>query len=66
MLIKKQVYIDRNLPVLLSPASLRSELVFVYEKPTPAGDSRNRIFAAIFPNKLKLILINNIIIVNQK
>lgn len=34
------------LPVLLSPESLRSALVFVYEKPTPAGDSRKRIFAS--------------------
>ena len=33
-------------PVLLSPEFLRSELVFVYEKPTPAGDSRKRIFAS--------------------
>jgi len=30
----------------LSPEVLRSELVFVYEKPTPAGDSRKRIFAS--------------------
>lgn len=35
------------IPVLLSPESFRSELVFVYENPTPAGDSRNRIFATV-------------------
>ena len=40
-------------PVLLSPAVLRSELVFEYEKPTPAGDSRKRIFASVPINKLK-------------
>lgn len=37
---------DLLIPVLLSPEVLRSELVFVYEKPTPAGDSRKRIFAS--------------------
>jgi len=31
--------------ILLSPEVLRSELVFVFEKPTPADDSRKRIFA---------------------
>lgn len=35
-----------KIPVLLSPEVVRSELVFVYEKPTPAGDSRKRIFAS--------------------
>ena len=33
-------------PVRSSPEVLRSELVFVYEKPTPAGDSRNKMFAS--------------------
>lgn len=36
-----------SVPVLLSPESFKSELVFVYENPTPAGDSKNRIFASV-------------------
>lgn len=33
------------LPVLLSPLFKRSEDVFEYEKPTPTGESRNRMLA---------------------
>lgn len=35
------VDVEVNLPVILSPSCCRSELVLVYEKPTPTGDSRN-------------------------
>lgn len=33
------------LPVLLSPLVVISEDVFEYEKPTPTGESRNRMLA---------------------
>jgi len=35
----------KTLPVLWSPAVYKSEVVFEYEKPTPAGDSRKSKFA---------------------
>lgn len=53
MKFKKAFSSFKFLPVLLSPEVWRSELVFVYEKPTPAGDSRNRIFASEANEKIK-------------
>lgn len=35
----------KDVPVFWSPAVYKSEVVLVYEKPTPAGDSRNSKFA---------------------
>lgn len=35
----------KDVPVFWSPAVYKSEDVLVYEKPTPAGDSRNSKFA---------------------
>lgn len=44
--IKREVKVkDFLLPVLLSPAVYKSDVVFEYENPTPAGDSRNNKFA---------------------
>ena len=37
------------LPVLWSPNVYRSAVLFEYEKPTPAGESRNSIFATAVP-----------------
>lgn len=42
----KDLYkLSEVLPVLWSPAVYKSDDVFEYEKPTPAGDSRNSKFA---------------------
>ena len=38
------------IPVCLSPESLNLEEVFVYEKPTPAGDSTRSKFATAIVN----------------
>lgn len=35
-------------PVLLSPIVCSSDEVFVYEKPTPAGESKNNRFASAY------------------
>ena len=40
----------RNIPVELSPGGSFSKGVFVYENPTPAGESRNSMFAAEIPS----------------
>lgn len=40
------------IPVLWSPAVYKSEVVLEYEKPTPAGDSRNSKFATVKNKKL--------------
>lgn len=42
-----------HVPVLLSPWTLRSELVLEYEKPTPAGDSKKSRFAAEISSSIR-------------
>lgn len=40
------IYVWESLPVILSPRWFKSELVFVYENPTPTGDSTNNKLAS--------------------
>lgn len=40
------IMFDQNLPVTVSPSCWISLLVFVYENPTPTGDSKNKRLAA--------------------
>jgi len=45
--------LHNTLPVLWSPNVYRSVVLFEYEKPTPAGESRNSTFATAVPQILR-------------
>jgi hypothetical protein len=58
-----QEYISvRYIPVELSPGGSFSKDVFVYENPTPAGESRNsRLAAEIPPDSLHMLPLSRLI-----
>ena len=41
-------FVEEYIPVALSPWACLSEVIFEYENPTPAGESKNNKFASVF------------------